>query len=162
MSMTDTPAPSFAESGALQPDAVSRLLEMSLSSFRCWVEVLKDLLREPDGRAWLERALASGPVGKHGDPVELLIEGRADKTLLQRMKSESKADFRSAGDDDDQRLGSLATYFLTLAAGLTHYDTMLSRQPDDDVLEVLTDLGDAFPAVWGELLATGLRRTRGR
>jgi hypothetical protein len=143
---------SNVETTTIEPDAVSKLLELSLSSSRCWVEVLKDLVAEPEGGRWLERTLARGPVGRAGEPRQLLLAGVADVDLLRRLKSECKTAFHDYGDDDDRRIIGIAGYFFTLVAALAHHRTLLSRQPRTDVGAVLGDLAIACPDDWGRLV----------
>jgi len=138
----------------LDSATVSRLLGMGMSEPRRPVDDLIERLGRRDGARWFRALLAAGPLGSGGaDPERLLVEGKASLEIMRSLKESAKALFRERRDDPEARLGSIAAYFLCVAAALVHHGTLICGRDRREVEEVLIDLGVAVPGGWGALLA---------
>jgi hypothetical protein len=137
-----------AESGELQPPAVTNLLRVGLSAPQRPVDSLVERLEHPDGASWFTSALARSPVGTSGDPATTVLDGGASADELTTIKERAKTAYGIAADEDGHRVALLG-YFLAISAALVHHGVRITSQPRAGLNEQLADLSIALPAPWG-------------
>ena len=113
------------------------------------VDKLLFKLREPGGESWVLGELRSRFAIDR--PLERLVSGEVSLERLIEIKEQSKRIFQPR-DFKEAILAGVAGYFLSVAAALTHYGTLISTQGRDRVDPVLVDLERALSRPWRELL----------
>ncbi|MEQ8766797.1 MAG: hypothetical protein RL885_22985 [Planctomycetota bacterium] len=141
----------------LAGDRVCLLLAMGLEQPSQPLDLLVGRLIEPDGSAWLSEVLRYGPTATFGPPRRTLVQGTADIRELLAIKEMCKTYFQVAPRSSD-RLAALVGYFLTVAAALSHYGELITRQSARKLDEAFWDLTSALPDPWSELASSAVER----
>jgi hypothetical protein len=135
---------------------LARLLPLALAEAAAPVEELARRLEMPDGAAWLEAALATGPWGAREPLAPRLAGGAASLDELTALKSRANERVRKPASLDDA-LRALAVYFLAVAAAQVHHAQRITSQPRAEVDRALLRLAAAAPPPWAELLRRAAR-----
>ncbi len=146
----EAPADAPHDPGEISPEQASVFLHLGLGGSRRPVDELIDRLRASDGAAWLDDALASGPLRGEGSPADVLIGGRSSLEQLIRFKERSKLMIRAAADRQS-RLAGIAGYLFSVAAALRHHGALITDRDRREVDAVLLDLAEAAPDSFGRL-----------
>jgi hypothetical protein len=145
-----------AQPGELSAAEAAQVLSLGLAGPRRPVDELLERLREPDGVAWLERAMQHEPeLHRAADATA------ADRPIpldrLNDIKERSKERIAGAATVDEAMRG-LAVYCTCVAAALAHHGTLISSQPREQWDLLLIDLTEGMPSPWRELLRAATDR----
>ncbi|MCC6229562.1 MAG: hypothetical protein IT432_10080 [Phycisphaerales bacterium] len=142
------PDDSFAD---LNERSALRLLRLGLSRPSRPVDALIDRLLSPGGHEWFRKVI-QGPTFKTcvGDAFTGLISGRVMLVQLTSLKEAAKS--LGADRDRENRLVARVAYDLAIAAALAHHGRIITGQKRSELLPVLTDLADALPEPWADMV----------
>jgi hypothetical protein len=173
------PESRIPESEHMTTATASVFLRLGMSGPRRPVDDLIDRLRQPDGGAWLIKALENGSLNGLGSAASLLGQGEITIEQCVKVKERSKAmvasdrhsreggnpeaarvpqgpDARLRGHDEtghDARLAGIAGYFLSIAAGLRFHDVLLTTRERTKLAETWLDLAEVAPEPFSTLLS---------
>jgi hypothetical protein len=124
------------------------LLQLSLSSATRPIDELLLKLEEPDGRVWLLNSIP-----EHIDRAELthLLLGKLPLYAVIERKDQSKTGIVEAATKNES-LAAMAVYCLCVAAGIVHFNRLISTQSWRTWQAFLADLADVAPDEWRPLL----------
>jgi hypothetical protein len=114
---------------------------------------LRQRLEQEDGAGWLEACLARPPFAPLADAARALIDGPVTLDELNALKERGKAGFAGSGARDE-RLASIAAYFLSIAAALKHHGRSITSQPLGELRTLLIDLAAAAAEPWSSLFSS--------
>lgn len=142
------PDEAFAD---LNERSALRLLRLGLSQPNRPVDALIDRLLAPGGHDWFRKTL-QGPTFRTcvGEPESALVRGRVLLVQLTALKEAAKS--LGADRDRENRLIARAAYDLSIAAALAHFGRIITGQRRSELLPVLTDLSEALPEPWSEMV----------
>lgn len=138
-------------------DRLTRLLRLGRNAAREPVEDLAARLRRPDGAAWIHSVDQSGSLGPPGLLAQVLAGGGPGLKALRDLKGRG-GELLQNRHDEEALLRGLLGYFLAIAAGLVHHDTLLTRQEPGRVRPLLRLLAGAAPPPWGPHFAAAGER----
>ena len=114
-------------------------------------ELIDCLARDRHGVAWLEKILEDGPLRDLGNARPLLADGDATVEQLIEIKNRSKRLLKEASSVEE-RLGGVAGYFLSIAAGLRHHHARIGGKGRLELDQVMLDLAEFAPEPYSSLL----------
>ena len=150
-----TPVP---DSSSISASQASVFLKLGITGPRRPVDDVIDHLRKDRTGQWLSSALQAGPMTAVGSAAggasaaELLASGKATLEQCSAIKEKSKKIVKNA-ISPQERLGGIAGYFISIAAGLRHHDVLLTTHDRDELAGILLDLAEVAPEPFATLLS---------
>lgn len=153
--------------GDLGEEQARRLLQMGMVQPFRPVDTLIERLTCSGGHEWFRKVLSDPPfstpfpgnadlalVGGHA-----LLTGRVMLNQLIGLKEAAKSQARDT--DRNVRVAARAGYDLAIAAALAHHGIVITGQKRGELMLALTDLADALPEQWAELIHRACERLAG-
>ena len=127
------------------PHSATRIFRLDALGQRRGAEDVIDRLRQPDGWAWWNAALADYPPPDSADPP------RADLAHLKRAKEAHKAAVAKLTPGPERTLET-ALYYACIAGALAHHAKRITNQKPEMLKEALLDLAASVPEPWSAMM----------
>lgn len=153
-----TPSKSAPDSSTISASQASVFLKLGITGPRRPVDDVIDQLRKDRSGQWLTGALQGGPIAALGSAsggasaADLLANGKATLEQCSAIKEKSKKIVKHAVSPQE-RLGGIAGYFISIAAGLRHHDVLLTTHDREELAGILLDLAEVAPEPYATLLS---------